>query len=92
MRKPKTKSPKARQPVKPAAGPSLIDNPGEQTWAPRPALRKRCGGVSAVTWWRWTRDPSLNFPQGRLVNNRWYYPVAEVMAWWNARPQQRATQ
>jgi hypothetical protein len=90
--KTKTKSKAVRLP-KPAAGTRLLDAPSDKhQWAPAAKLRKRCGDVSAVTWWRWRNDPTLNFPTGKVIRGRWYFPVGQVLDWWADRPQQRAAQ
>jgi hypothetical protein len=73
---------------KPAVGMPLLADKHE--WAPAAKLRKRCGDVSAVTWWRWRNDPALNFPTGKMIRGRWYFPVGPVLEWWARLPQQRA--
>jgi hypothetical protein len=83
-----TKSPTARRLPKPAVGASLLNDHGTRAWAPASALRNLCGGVSAVTWWRW-RNTLPDFPKGRVVRGRWYFPIDDVLKWWNGQPQQR---
>lgn len=38
-------------------------------------------GVSDRTIARWERDPSLNFPQPTVVNNRKYYDDEQLTNW-----------
>jgi len=47
---------------------------------PGPKLRRMIG-VSAVTMWRWRRDPEMDFPVPRSINGRNYFPWADVQAW-----------
>ncbi len=90
MAKQKTKAKsKEQRPPKSAAGNPLLDAPDKHDWMPAPKLRKRCGDVSAVTWWRWRNDPELKFPAGKVIRGRWYFPVAAVLEWWRNQPQQR---
>jgi hypothetical protein len=72
-----------------AAGESLLTHAEKARWLPAPKLRKLCGDVSAVTWWRWRNDPELGFPIGRVIRGRWYFPVEPVLAWWQNQPRQR---
>ena len=43
-------------------------------------LQRRLG-ISDVTLWRWRHDERLDFPKGRLINRRVYFPWHEVAAW-----------
>jgi hypothetical protein len=85
----KIKTARLIRPPKPAVGESLLLSPSKSAWLPAPKLRKACGDVSAVTWWRWRNDPELNFPAGKVIRGRWYFPVAAVLEWWRNQPQQR---
>lgn len=92
MRKQKNKPTptKAGRLPKPAEGEPLLAAPGKTGWLPAPKVRKLCGDVSAVTWWRWRNDPTLDFPVGKVIRGRWYFPVGPVLDWWANRPERRA--
>ena len=47
---------------------------------PGPKLRAKFG-ISAVTLWRWRRDPENSFPTPKVINGRLYFPLGPVMAW-----------
>ena len=83
------KNSKSIRSPKPAVGEPLLASPGKGAWLPAPKLRKLCGDVSAVTWWRWRNDPKLKFPAGKVIRGRWYFPVEAVLEWWRNQPQQR---
>jgi predicted DNA-binding transcriptional regulator AlpA len=52
----------------------------------RPADAARALGVSAVTLWRWSRDPAMQFPKAfRLGRNSIAYDEAEVRRWLETR-------
>lgn len=40
----------------------------------------RFGGISAMTLWRWCRDPELGFPVPIRVNRRRFFKEADVLA------------
>jgi predicted DNA-binding transcriptional regulator AlpA len=42
-------------------------------------------GVSAMTLWRWKRDPALNFPSPSVVNDIEYTSVDHVDKWMRQR-------
>jgi predicted DNA-binding transcriptional regulator AlpA len=42
-------------------------------------------GVSAMTIWRWKRDPALNFPSPSVVNDIEYTNVDHVDKWMRQR-------
>jgi predicted DNA-binding transcriptional regulator AlpA len=46
-----------------------------------PELRRRCGGVSDMTIWRWQHDPTLAFPKPLKIRRRNYFKEREVIAW-----------
>ena len=35
--------------------------------------RRRYGGISDMTLWRWLRDKKMGFPKPRYINNRRYW-------------------
>ena len=39
---------------------------------PDKQARKECGGVSRMTFYRWERDPELQFPPAVKINKRNY--------------------
>jgi predicted DNA-binding transcriptional regulator AlpA len=47
-------------------------------------------GVSAMTIWRWQRDPKLDFPQPSVVNGNCFTSLDEVDRWMRARVVSRA--
>jgi predicted DNA-binding transcriptional regulator AlpA len=48
---------------------------------PDPEVRKRYGGISEMTLWRWDHDPALNFPKPVRIRNRKYRRLRELHAW-----------
>jgi hypothetical protein len=53
---------------------------------PDAKAREECGGVSAMTFWRWERNPSLNFPPAVIINGRKYRLKSQLAAWKATRP------
>ena len=50
---------------------------------PATKIRKEiCGGVSAVSFWRWRRNGKMNCPALTRVNGRLYGSRAEWLEWW----------
>jgi len=45
-----------------------------------PQVRKRYGGISDTTLWRWTREVSRGFPQPIYIGARRYFAVADLDA------------
>ena len=52
----------------------------QNEYLPAPAIQVRYG-ISALTLWRWTRDPKLGFPVPLIVNRRRFFRRAEIEAW-----------
>ena len=48
-----------------------------------------CGGVSDMTLHRWLKDPEKAFPRPIYIGKRRYWREAEIIAWLDARPEQR---
>lgn len=48
-------------------------------------LCERLGGISAMSLWRWVRDPALDFPKPIMIRRRRYWREAEIAAWEQAR-------
>lgn len=46
-------------------------------------VREKCGNVSDMSLWRWTRH--AGFPEPVRLNRRRYWRAGEVDAWWEAR-------
>lgn len=44
-----------------------------------------CGGVSAMSIWRWLNDPALNFPKPIYIVRRRYWREADVIGWLESR-------
>lgn len=47
--------------------------------------RRRLGGISAMSLWRWVHSPELKFPQPTMINRRRYWVVSEIDAWLASR-------
>jgi predicted DNA-binding transcriptional regulator AlpA len=45
---------------------------------PDARARKECGGVSRMTFYRWERNPDLQFPLAVIINGRKYRPRSEL--------------
>jgi len=87
---PKTKTkPKAIGPPKLIAASECLATLGKEGWIPASEVRRKCGGVSPVTLWRWRHDPELGFPVGKIIRGRWYFPLGAVLERWSRQPQQR---
>jgi len=48
---------------------------------PAPQIRKLCGGISAMTFWRWQRSPKLACPPLTEINGRLYGSERAWLAW-----------
>jgi hypothetical protein len=46
---------------------------------------QRYGGVSDMTVWRWSHDPSMKFPVPLRIQKRRYWRLAALVAWEDAR-------
>jgi predicted DNA-binding transcriptional regulator AlpA len=60
-------------------------------YLPAPKVLKRYG-ISAPTLYRWTRNPTLQFPQPIKIgagNGRLFYRVAELVEWERKRAFER---
>lgn len=47
---------------------------------PDPQVAERYG-ISAMTLWRWDRNPALKFPAPIRINNRKYRDETALVAW-----------
>jgi len=43
-------------------------------------VRKRYGGISDMTLWRWLKDESLGFPKALVFNRRRYWALEDLDA------------
>jgi len=55
------------------------------SYIPGPKLREMLG-ISAVTLWRWCHDGKSDFPKPKKINDRLYFPRAQVLAWLDRQP------
>jgi hypothetical protein len=62
-----------------------VNTLGNKQYITRKKLLERFGGISAMTLWRWERDPKLGLPQAIEINGRDYFDLAEVEAWERSR-------
>ena len=57
-------------------------NPREDRYLSAKQVRRRYGGKSDMTIWRWTRDPDLNFPEPDLViRGQRFWRESRLEAW-----------
>jgi predicted DNA-binding transcriptional regulator AlpA len=61
-----------------------ISSVGRSKWARTKTLCKYLG-VSAMTIWRWRRDPALNFPKPTEINGISYTDLDAVDEWMKQR-------
>ena len=52
---------------------------------PTKNVLRRYDGISAMTLWRWERDPVLPFPAPLVINRRKFYELHKIEAWERAR-------
>jgi len=53
------------------------------------AVRRRYGGRSEMSLWRWSRDPKLGFPQPIYIQKYRYWRLSDLIEWERNRPQAR---
>jgi predicted DNA-binding transcriptional regulator AlpA len=63
----------------------------EKRFIPDPEVRKRYGGISEMTLWRWERDPKLRFPAAIRIHNRKYRDESQLIEWERSRAAERVT-
>ena len=51
-------------------------------------VRTKCGSISEMTLWRWSRDEA--FPKPVRIHGRKYFPEIEIDAWVEAQRQNDA--
>jgi hypothetical protein len=59
-------------------------DPGE-VYVTDSEARQMCGSVSAMTFWRWDRNPDLGFPKPIKINGRKYRNKGVLLNWWARR-------
>jgi predicted DNA-binding transcriptional regulator AlpA len=59
----------------------MLDDADDDLLIPDPEVRRRYGGISEMTLWRWDRDPTLGFPKPVRIRNRKYRRLSELRAW-----------
>lgn len=65
--------------------PSLSNSPSAalDVNLPAPKIRKEiCGGVSAVSFWRWRHDSKMGCPSLTKINGRLYGSREQWLDWW----------
>lgn len=65
------------------AAPASTSNPKKRISAA--TVCEICGGVSAMTLWRWLNDPEKRFPKPIYIGRRRYWREADVIAWLDAQ-------
>jgi len=63
----------------------LLAKKQETEWASNVQLADHFG-VSTMTITRWKKDPKLNFPKPRVINNREYHNLPLADEWMAAQP------
>jgi predicted DNA-binding transcriptional regulator AlpA len=61
-------------------------DPADTTYLSAAQVRRRYGGVSDMTLWRWLQDEALAFPRPRWIQGRRFWDVADLAAWERTRP------
>jgi predicted DNA-binding transcriptional regulator AlpA len=62
-----------------------MTNDQSDSYLTGPMVNKRFN-ISAMTRWRWERDPRLSFPPPLKINNRSYWQLAALQLWESNRP------
>jgi hypothetical protein len=50
------------------------------------AVRRRYGGRSDMSLYRWLRDPALGFPAPIYIQKYRYWRLSDLLAWERSRP------
>lgn len=68
-----------------------MKNENETLLIAAPLARKELlGGISAMTEWRWSHDPEMDFPRPIVINRRKYFRRADLLSWLETRAQEAA--
>jgi hypothetical protein len=59
----------------------MATEPLEKSYLTAAQVRQRYGNVSAMTLWRWLRDPQLGFPKPEPIRRRNYWKSEELDSW-----------
>ena len=57
----------------------------QKTYLSARQVKRRYGGISDMTLWRWSHDPALGFPQPIYIQRYRYWDEAELDAFDKAR-------
>jgi predicted DNA-binding transcriptional regulator AlpA len=49
-------------------------------------VRRRYGGISEMTLWRWLQDEALAFPAPEWIRRRRFWREDRLLAWEQTRP------
>jgi predicted DNA-binding transcriptional regulator AlpA len=61
----------------------------DDVFVPADKVKRRYGGISDMTLWRWGQDSELGFPAPRYLGRLRYWKLAELQAWEASRPRGR---
>jgi predicted DNA-binding transcriptional regulator AlpA len=65
----------------------LVDDPAVgPVFLTTAQVRRRYGGISEMTLWRWLRDEAVSFPRPVIISGRRFWHAAELDTWDAARP------
>ena len=56
-----------------------VNSVPDDEWVPDPVVCQEFG-ITAMTLWRWDRDPTLNFPKAKRIRGRKYRDESELDA------------
>jgi len=53
-------------------------------------VRKRCGGISEMTLWRWLEHPTMEFPKPIYIVRRRFWDADEVEDFLSRQPSSKS--
>ena len=59
----------------------MIENGDNEILLGSRLVRKRYNNSSAMTLYRWVKDPALGFPQPIVINGRNYWKLSQLVAY-----------